>query len=146
MSFAGGPYNNYVLQSTARMAQLLRAAGEGTGLVSSVSGTLTKQGFGLWSASPAADRFRFADVTEEVARASLVKPVVMDFAGPGRIAGYTVVHERSRPSRIVVVADLENGQRSVATSEDHELATRLQAEEFCGALILLNKDTFSLEA
>jgi acetyl-CoA C-acetyltransferase len=142
MSFAGGPYNNYVLQSTARMAQLLRAAGKGTGLVSSVSGALTKQGFGVWSANAAPGNFHFADVTEKVAQASPVKPVVMDCTGQGRIAGYSVVYERSRPPRVVVLADLESGQRGVVTSKDPELATRFQAEEFWGAPIVLNNESF----
>jgi acetyl-CoA C-acetyltransferase len=144
MSFAGGPYNNYVLQSTARMGQLLREAGKGTGLVSSVSGALTKQGFCLWSVNPAPDGFRFVDTTALVAQSSAVKPVVMDFVGPGRIAGYTVVYERSRPPRAVVVADLEDGLRSVATSDDPGIIARLQAQEFCGAPIVLNRETFAL--
>ncbi|CAN0493873.1 unnamed protein product, partial [Phaeothamnion confervicola] len=41
MPFAGGPFNNYVLQATCRAAELLRARGTGTALVSSVSGMLT---------------------------------------------------------------------------------------------------------
>lgn len=144
MSFAGGPYNNYVLQSTARIGQLLRRAGQGTGLVSSVSGALTKQGFGLWSARPPLDGFRFTDVTAKVAQACSVKPVGTDFVGRGRIAGYTVLYERSRSPRSIVVADLEGGQRSLATSEDNELAARLRAEEFCGAPVVLNRESFHL--
>ena len=53
MTFGGGPLNNYVLQSTCRMAELLRDnssrksrahGGAEKGLVTSVSGMLTKQG------------------------------------------------------------------------------------------------------
>jgi acetyl-CoA C-acetyltransferase len=144
MSFAGGPYNNYVLQSTARMGQLLRAAGKGTGLVSSVSGTLTKQGFGLWSASVAADGFSFRDVTQAVARVSRAKSVVMDHVGPGSVAGYTVVHDKSGPPRSIVVADLDGGRRAVVASADPAVAARMQVEEFCGAPIMLNSESFRL--
>jgi acetyl-CoA C-acetyltransferase len=144
MSFAGGPYNNYVLQSTARMGQKLRETGKGVGLVSSVSGTLTKQGFGLWSATAAPGPFRFTDVTDAVARSILVKPVVMDYVGPGLVAGYSVVHDKSGPPRSVVVADLDDGSRAVAASVDPAVAARMQAEEFCGAPIVLDREGYSL--
>jgi acetyl-CoA C-acetyltransferase len=97
MSFAGGPYNNYVLQATCRMADLLRQGRGRTGLVSSVSGVLTKQAFCLWSADPPPRGFQFSDLTSAVARASPVREVVQDYVGPARVAGYTVLHERSRP-------------------------------------------------
>jgi acetyl-CoA C-acetyltransferase len=144
MSFAGGPYNNYVLQSTARMGQKLRAAGKGIGLVSSVSGTLTKQGFGLWSTTAVPGAFRFTDVTEAVARSVSVKPVVMDHVGSGLVAGYTVIHDKSVPPRSIVVADVDGGRRTVAASIDPAVAARMQGAECCGASVVLNKDTFSL--
>jgi acetyl-CoA C-acetyltransferase len=146
MSFAGGPYNNYVLQSTARMGQKLRVAGMGIGLVSSVSGTLTKQGFGLWSTTAAPGSFRFTDVTETVARSVSVKPVVMDYVGSGLVAGYSAVHDKSGPPRSIVVADLDGGRRTVATSMDPAVAARMQAEEMCGAQIVLNKEGYRLSA
>ena len=49
MSFGGGPLNNYVLQSHARMMHVLREDPGSTGLVTSVSGMITKHGMGLWS-------------------------------------------------------------------------------------------------
>ena len=146
MSFAGGPYNNYVLQATARMAELLRHGRGRTGLVSSVSGVLTKQGFGLWSTAPAPGGFQFADLSDAVARAASIRPVVADHRGAGRIAGYTVVHDRARPPSSIVVADLEGGRRAVAASADPELAARMQAEEFCGAAIVLDGDSFRMAA
>ncbi len=52
MTFGGGPLNNFVFQATARMAQLLRQNPDEVGLVTTVSGMLTKQGVALWSATP----------------------------------------------------------------------------------------------
>ena len=48
MTFGGGPLNNFVFQATVRMAQLLRGRPEEVGLVTTVSGMLTKQGVALW--------------------------------------------------------------------------------------------------
>ena len=67
MAFAGGPFNNYVLQATCRMAELLREGQGQNGLVSSVSGILTKQGFGTWGRQPAPGGFVFNDVTADTA-------------------------------------------------------------------------------
>ncbi len=52
MTFAGGPLNNYVLQAMVALTDLLRADPSAIGLSTSVSGMLTKQGLGLWSATP----------------------------------------------------------------------------------------------
>ncbi len=65
MSFGGGPLNNYVLQSTARMMDVLRENPGSTGLVTSISGMITKHGMGLWSTTPATKGFQVADVSEQ---------------------------------------------------------------------------------
>ena len=148
MSFAGGPFNNYVLQSTARMAQLLRHRHAqdrpALGLVSSVSGVLTKQGFGLWSTRPPPDGFRFADLSDPVARACPALPVDMDYVGAGTIAGYSVLHDVGRPPVGIVVADVEGGRRVVAVSDDASLVARMEGEEFCGALVRVDGERFSV--
>ena len=66
MTFAGGPLNNFVFQATVKMAQLLRSQPDEVGLVTTVSGMLTKQACALWSAQPGADGWSYSDVTEQV--------------------------------------------------------------------------------
>jgi acetyl-CoA C-acetyltransferase len=58
MAFAGGPLNNFVFQATVAMAQRLRAEPGAHGLVTTVSGLLTKPGLAIWSteAPPAGPR------------------------------------------------------------------------------------------
>lgn len=132
MSFAGGPYNNYELQSTARAAELLRAGEGRTALVSCVSGVLTKQGFGFWGVEPPAEGFVHADVSAQVAAEAEAREVLDSHSGPARIAGCTVLHGRGQPPRGVVLADLPNGQRALATTEDPGWIARLQLEECVG--------------
>ena len=144
MPFAGGPFNNYVLQATARLAALLRAGPARTGLVSSVSGLLTKQGFGLWSSRPAPDGFRFDDVSARVAAATPLCPVVCGHHGPGRVAGWTVLHDRERPPAAIIVADIEGAGRTVAVSDEPALAVRLEAEDFSGAAVVLRDGRFAV--
>ncbi len=142
MPFAGGPFNNYVLHATCRLAALLRQGRGRNGLVSSVSGVLTKQGFGLWATEPGPDGFVFKDVSDETARVTGTKDVVQDFQGHGIVAGYTVVHEKGLPRRALVLADVGHNQRSLAASDDPALADRMELAEFCGATIRIEGDTF----
>ncbi len=143
MAFAGGPYNNYVFQATCRMVELLRERG-GTGLVGSVSGVVTKQGFGVWSTRPNAAGYGFADVTNEVERMVGRKPVHEQYEGAARVAGYTVLHNRGQPPRAIVVADTPEDARVVARSEAPEVVARLLAAEFHGAPVTVGHGVFSL--
>jgi acetyl-CoA C-acetyltransferase len=137
MTFAGGPLNNYVLQATARMAEVLRADPGSAGLVSSVSGFLTKQGFGIWSTLPPAKGFRGADCSDEVAATSRTRELVGDHEGSATVAGYTVIYLGADPFRGIAICDLPDGRRSVAASDDPGLAAAMTREEFCGRRVEL---------
>jgi acetyl-CoA C-acetyltransferase len=143
MSFAGGPFNNYVLQSTCRMAALMRAGQGGTGLVSCVSGVLNKVGFGLWAREPGPTAFRSIDVTAEVAVTTGTMAVVQHHEGRGRVAGYTVVHERDEAPRALVLAETDSGTRTLALNADPALVQRLEGDEFCGAAVRLSAGGFA---
>lgn len=144
MPFAGGPLNNYVLQATARMAELLRTTPGGSGLVTSVSGYLTKQGFGVWSRSPGPEGFVFADVTAEVAAEMPARRVIAPPDGSGRICGYTVMYHNEQRVCGVAVLDLPDGARTLANTLDQALMDRLESEEFCGREVLVAAGQFRL--
>ena len=144
MSFAGGPFNNYVLQATCRMAQLIREGRGKTGLVSSVSGILTKQGFGVWSSHPNSEGFVFADVSAEVEKRTQTKEVAASFNGNAVVAGYTVLQHKGKAPRALVLADTEAACRALAWSEDAALVERMQAAEFCGVAIAMQDGVFTV--
>jgi len=145
MPFAGGPLNNYVLQATARMAELLRAKPGASGLVTSVSGYLTKQGFGVWSSAPGPNGFAFADVTAEVAAGMPARRVVPAPEGRGRICGYTVMYHNDQRVCGVAVLDLPDGARTLANTLDQALMDRLESEEFCGREVGVSGGRFRLD-
>jgi acetyl-CoA C-acetyltransferase len=146
MSFAGGPYNNYVFQSTARLAELLRAGAGRHGAISCVSGVITKQAIGIWSREPAAAPFVHQDVSDEVARHSPALPVDVVYEGPGVIVGSTVVNERAAPARGVAVVDIPGGRRTVATMTDERVVAAMLREEFCGRAVQVRADGTCLPA
>lgn len=132
MSFAGGPFNNYEFQSTARAAELLRAGRGRHALVSCVSGILTKQGFGLWGRSPPVDGFFHADLSDQVAAQTQALEVVDAYTGAARVAACTVMHGRGKTPRAMVLLDLPSGQRALASTEHEGWVARLQQEEWVG--------------
>jgi acetyl-CoA C-acetyltransferase len=111
MAFAGGPLNSAVLHALAAMTDVLRADPGATGLVTAVSGMLTKQGAVTLSTIPPAHGLR------RVAVADPSRPVAVDaaYAGEAVVDGSTVVHDRGGPALAVVVATTPAGTRVVAT-------------------------------
>lgn len=142
MTFGGGPLNNFVFQATVRMAQLLRQNPAEVGLVTAVSGMLTKQACALWSATPGADGWACADVTEQVRQESEVCELVADYSGSGSVAGYTVLYQGLDPWRAVAVFDLPDGRRTVAFSEDPQLLEHMMAQECCGENYQVSNGSF----
>ncbi len=144
MTFGGGPVNNFVFQATVRMAQLLRENPEEVGLVTTVSGMLTKQGVALWAAQPNPDGWVFDDVTEQVRKASDVCDLVADYTGEAIVAGYTVLYQGMEPWRAVAVLDLPGSIRSAAYSEDPAIIESMLSEECCGRTYFVDAGVFSL--
>ena len=142
MTFGGGPLNNFVFQATVRMAQLLRAQPAETGLVTTVSGMLTKQGVALWSCEPGDQAWGFDDVTESVRSVADLREVIADYVGEATVAGYTVLHQGSDPWRVVAVFDLPGGKRTVAYSERAADLLRFEGEEACGLRCHLSEGRF----
>ncbi|AQA17961.1 hypothetical protein BST95_06630 [Halioglobus japonicus] len=142
MPFGGGPLNNFVYQATVRMAQLLREQPDEIGLVTTVSGMLTKQGVALWSATPGEQAWGFDDVTDAVRAASDIRELVADASGEGSVAGYTVLYQGSDPWRGIAVFDLPGGKRTVAYTEDAQLIAVLEAKENVGLTYTLEHGQF----
>jgi acetyl-CoA C-acetyltransferase len=139
MASAGGPLNNYVLQATCRMVELLRDTSKikpaANGLVTSVSGMMTKQGYGLWSTQKPLHPFAFIDVTEKVQADSRSLEVLQQYEGSATIAGYTVLFQGDAPSRAIIIANTPDARRVIAYSEDAEIMHAMMQEEWCGRTV-----------
>jgi len=130
MTFAGGPLNSYVLHATARMSDVLRREPGATGLVTSVSGMLTKTALGLWSTAPPTEPWRSIDVSREAEDSTEIRPWEPDTTGSGQVVAATVVHDRGVPSRIAAVVEVE-GVRTVGVDRDASVAAELRDEDLC---------------
>jgi acetyl-CoA C-acetyltransferase len=144
MPFAGGPLNNYVFQATCRMAEQLRQNPGATGLVTSVSGLLTKQGFGVWSRKAPSQPFGWLDLTKEVANSVQLKHVIGDYSGTATIVAYTTLYEGADATRAVAIVDIDDSTRTVVWSSDPAILESFQgSEEFCGRTVAVEEDTFA---
>ena len=146
MAFAGGPFNNAVLQSMAAVVPRLRAAPELLGAVTTVSGLLTKPGLGVWSARPDGRPPLLSDLAYEVASVTGVVEAVetLDgYEGPGSVATYTVTYDGMTPTRVVAVCDTADGRRCVSISEEADVAARACEAELVGAPVRIGSGTFS---
>ena len=131
MPYAGGPLNSFVLHSTVKMIQKIRALEARHGLVTGVSGMMTKQSFCVWG-KEYQEQFIFDDVTE---RAKLdEKPVELsDIAeGEGEIIGYTIIEGSEHASKAVLYLDDEKKHRKVVSSLDKNFINLLMEEEWVG--------------
>ena len=116
MTFAGGPLNSYVLHSTARMAEVLRADPLSIGLVTSVSGFLTKFGAALWSTEAGVHGWRGEDVTAEAAAAEQNVAEVEDPGPVATVVAGTVKHDRDGTRTRIEVVQTPTGERSLRTT------------------------------
>jgi acetyl-CoA C-acetyltransferase len=140
MAFAGGPFNNFVLQSMVTVAGVLRAAPGALGVVTTVSGLLTKPGIGAWSTTPDGRPPLVGDLGEAAAAATGTLDVVETlggYDGGATVATYTVTYEGMAPVRTVAVCDTDDGRRCVAVAEDPDLSAHAVDRELIGARVRL---------
>jgi acetyl-CoA C-acetyltransferase len=137
MTFAGGPWNNYVTHSIATMVDVLRHDPGSLGLCTANGGLLTKHALGVYSSHPSQFGFRVA--RPEVRGGVSVRPVEDgQVAGPAVIEAYTVMHDQDgEPETAIVTALLASGSRTWRTSRQPDIVAAMVQEEFCGRPIVL---------
>jgi acetyl-CoA C-acetyltransferase len=140
-TFAGGPWNNFVLQVTAAMVERLRAERDATGLVTTISGLLNKPGLAVYSARPERPLL-VGDLAGECERATERVAVLTRYVGPAQVAAYTVAYDDLDPVRTTVIAETPTGERCVATCADPALARRATREELIGTTVQVDGTAF----
>jgi acetyl-CoA C-acetyltransferase len=149
MAFAGGPFNNFVLSAMTAVVPLLRQQPSESGLVTTVSGMLSKPGLAVWSSSPPADGAPLiADLADQVRAATETRPVATPEGSQGTatVVSYTVTYDRAdppQPVRTVIVADLADGYRTAATCEDAAIAHAALTEGLIGQTVHIERTSFT---
>lgn len=137
MTFGGGPLNNFVLQAWVKMVKRLREDGGTSGLVSAVSGFMTKQGVSLLGPEPR-QPFLFDQVTRAVQAEQRTMTVDLEADGRGYVSSYTVVHDRDGKTRVVLFVDLDEERRTLrVVVEDDDLALEAATGDLSGREVTL---------
>ncbi|MHB1139502.1 MAG: hypothetical protein ACYC2O_11135 [Microthrixaceae bacterium] len=139
MAFAGGPFNNFTYQATHAVVGLVREEPGSLGMVTTVSGLLTKPALAVWSAEPGPALV--ADLAAEAEAATEVREVTGTAQGGATIASLTITYQGDEPGGAFVIADLPDGRRWIGTSADTALWERARHEELVGTEVRLDGAT-----
>jgi acetyl-CoA C-acetyltransferase len=140
LTFAGGPWNNYVMHSIATMAELLRAAPEARGLITANGGYLTKHSFGVYSATPPADTFRWEDVQAAVDREP-TRTALVEWEGTGTVESWTAAFDREGlPEKAFLSVRTPEGSRTWGLITNAAEAAATVAEDIAGRPVTVHSD------
>ncbi len=128
----------------SRSSGSLRAEPGSLGVVTTVSGLLTKPGLGVWSGTPDGRPpllARPGRVRPRSATGVLDVVETLDgYDGEATVATYTVTFEGMVPVRTVAVCDTDDGRRCVAVAEDPGAGgPRPSTTELIGARVRLDR-------
>ncbi|KUI20932.1 acetyl-CoA acetyltransferase [Mycobacterium lehmannii] len=140
LTFAGGPWNNYVTHSIATMAERLLAAPGQLGLITANGGYLTKHSFGIYGTEPPPHEFRWEDVQSEVDREP-TRTALVDWAGVGTVETWTTPFDRDgSPEKAFLAVRTPDDERVLAVIPDAAGAAATVDEDISGAKVQVNPD------
>jgi acetyl-CoA C-acetyltransferase len=139
LTFAGGPWSNYVMHSIATMAELLAANPGRYGLVTANGGYLTKHSFGVYSTEPPAE-FRWEDTQPAVDREPTTEAVV-GWEGVGTVEAWTTPYDREgQPEKAFLAVRTPDGSRALAVVTDAAAARESVRDDIGGAKVAVAAD------
>lgn len=139
LTFAGGPWSNYVMHSIATMAELLVANPGRRGLITANGGYLTKHSFGVYSTEPPTE-FRWEDTQPEVDREPTTDAAVA-WEGVGTVEAWTTPYDREgRPEKAFLAVRTPDGSRALAVVTDGAAAQASVRDDLGGAKVAVAAD------
>lgn len=140
LTFAGGPWNNYVTHSIATMAEQLIARPGARGLITANGGYLTKHSFGVYGTEPPAHEFRWEDVQSEV-DAEPTRTALVDWNGVGTVETWTTPVDRDgNPEKAFLAVRTPEDARVLAVITDPEGAATTVHDDIAGAQVRVEQD------
>ncbi|WNG90757.1 acetyl-CoA acetyltransferase [Mycobacterium sp. ITM-2016-00318] len=146
LTFAGGPWNNYVTHSIATMAQRLAGNSGQLGLITANGGYLTKHSFGVYGSEPPAHQFRWEDVQSTV-DAEPTRVAEVEWSGVGTVEAWTTPFDRDGAAQKAFLAvRTPDDSRTLAVISDAGQADVTVREDIARAKVAVHPDgTATLE-
>ncbi len=140
LTFAGGPWNNYVTHSIATMAERLAGNAGQRGLITANGGYLTKHSFGVYGSEPPECEFRWEDVQSAV-DAEPTRNAEVEWSGVGTVEAWTTPFDRNGSAEKAFVAvRTPEESRTLAVITDAAEAETTVREDIAGAQVVVHLD------
>jgi len=140
LTFAGGPWNNYVTHSIATMAQQLVARPGSRGLITANGGYLTKHSFGVYGTRPPEHGFRWEDVQPAVDQEP-TREAVVAWSGVGTVESWTTpVDREGRAEKAFLAVRTPEDARVLAVITASAEAEATLGEDIAGAKVQIHAD------
>jgi acetyl-CoA C-acetyltransferase len=140
LTFAGGPWNNYVTHSIATMAERLAANPGQRGLITANGGWLTKHSFGVYGSEPPGHEFRWEDV-QSIVDAEPTRTSEVEWTGVGTVEAWTTPFDRNgSPEKAFVAVRTPDDTRTLAVITDAAEAEVTVREDIAGVKLQVHPD------
>lgn len=140
LTFAGGPWSNYVGHSIATMAELLAANPGRRGLITANGGYLTKHSFGVYGTEPPSSEFRWED-TQSAVDQEPTRAAAVEWEGVGTVEAWTTPFDRNgRPERAFLAVRTPDERRTLALITDPSEAEATVRDDIGGAKVAIRAD------
>jgi acetyl-CoA C-acetyltransferase len=140
LTFAGGPWNNYVSHSIATMAERLVSAPGTVGLITANGGYLTKHSFGIYGTQPPAGDFRWEDV-QPIVDAEPTRVAEEEWAGVGTVETWTTPFTRDgAPEKTFLAVRTPENTRALAVITDADEAATSTRDDIAGVKVRVHPD------
>jgi acetyl-CoA C-acetyltransferase len=140
LTFAGGPWNNYVTHSIATMAERLVANPGLRGLVTANGGYLTKHSMGIYGTEPPLHEFRWEDVQSIVDREP-TRAAIVEWTGVGTVEAWTTPFNRGGTAEKAFLAvRTPDDARVLAVIPEPQDAEATVRDDIAGAKVAVNAD------
>jgi acetyl-CoA C-acetyltransferase len=140
LTFAGGPWNNYVTHSIGTMAERLVEKPGSLGLITANGGYLTKHSLGIYGTSPPTTEFRWEDVQSEVNREP-TRTALEQWDGVGTVEAWTAPFDRDgRPEKTFLAVRTPGDARTLAVMTVSEDVAASVTGDIAGAKVQVHAD------
>ena len=140
LTFAGGPWNNYVTHSIGTMAERLIETPGSLGLITANGGYLTKHSIGIYGTQAPSTEFRWEDVQSEVDREP-TRTALEQWEGIGTVEAWTAPFDRDgRPEKAFLAVRTPGEARTLAVMKSPSDVEATVTDDIAGAEVQVNAD------
>ena len=138
MTFAGGPYNNFMLQGLSQLTKQVRES-QTTGVITSVSGMLTKQGLISLSSQQPHSGMYLSDISDKTRSGTDTMQIEPEMCGSAKVVSSTVSYSAGAP-KVYVLAENPDTQRRLLVSDSDTVIEEFLKSHKIGDTIQISQE------